>query len=73
MEKFIELMADVLEVETEEISLDTDFREDVDDFSSLVGFAMIVMMEEEYGVKITVPQFLEAKTLGDIYNMIPKK
>lgn len=67
MEKFIELMAEILEVEPNEISLDTDFREDCD-FDSLKGFSMICTLEEEYNKTITVPQFLECKTIGDLFN-----
>lgn len=67
MENFIELMAEILEVEPNEISLDTDFREDCD-FDSLKGFSMICILEEEYNKTITVPQFLECKTIGDLFN-----
>ena len=46
MEKFLELMAEAMEIEDYEISLETEFREAIDDFSSLVGFAMIVEIED---------------------------
>lgn len=70
MEKFIELMAEIFEVDESEISLDTDFRKEIDDFSSLMGFSMIITMEEEYNTKVTVAEFLKCKTLGDLYNKI---
>ena len=47
MDKFIELVAEVFEVEPEEINMDTVFREEIEGFSSLVGFSLIVMMEED--------------------------
>lgn len=70
MEKFIELMAEIFEVDESDISLDTDFRKEIDDFTSLMGFSMIITMEEEYNIKVTVAEFLECKTLGDLYNKI---
>ncbi len=72
MEKFIELMAEIFEVDESDISLDTDFRKEIDDFTSLMGFSMIITMEEEYNTKVTVAEFLECKTLGDLYNKIGK-
>ena len=66
MQNFIELVAEIFEKEPVEITMDTVFR-DLDDFSSLMGFSLIVMMEEEYGVKITVDDFMKCNTIGDLY------
>ena len=73
MEKFIELVAEVFEVEPEDITMDTVFREEIEGFSSLVGFSLIVMMEDEYGVKVPVDEFLECKTVGDLYRKCVKE
>lgn len=73
MDKFIELVAEVFEVEPEEITMDTVFREEIEGFSSLVGFSLIVMMEDEYGVKVSVDEFLECKTVGDLYKKCVKE
>ncbi len=67
MEDFLELVAEVFEVEPEEISMDTVFRDEIENFSSLVGFSLIVMMEDEYGVRVPVDEFLQCKTIGDLY------
>lgn len=72
MQKFIRLMAEILETGEEELSPDTDFRREIEDFSSLIGFSMIITIEEEYGVKISVPEFLKCKTLGDLYAKISR-
>lgn len=72
MEKFIELVAEIFEVEPEEITMDTVFRDALPGFSSLVGFSLLVMMEDEYGVKLSVEEFLECKTIGDLYNKCKK-
>lgn len=73
MENFLELVAEVFEVEPEDISMDTVFREEIDGFSSLVGFSLIVMMEDEYGVRVPVEEFLECKTIGDLYKKCVKE
>ena len=73
MEKFLELAAEVFEVEPEDISKDTVFREEIEDFSSLVGFSLIVMMEDEYGVRVPVEEFLECETIGDLYKKCVKE
>ncbi len=73
MEKFLELAAEVFEVEPEDISMDTVFREEIEDFSSLVGFSLIVMMEDEYGVRVSVDEFLNCKTIGDLYKKCVKE
>ncbi len=72
MEQFLELVADVFEVEPEEITMDTVFR-DMEDFSSLVGFSLIVMMEDEYDTKVSVDEFMECNTIGDLYKKCVKE
>ena len=73
MEQFIELVAEVFEVEPEEVSMESDFRKDLPDFTSLVGFSLIVMMEDEYGVRVPVEDFLKCKTVGDLYRKCVKE
>lgn len=69
MEKFLELVAEIFEVEPEEISLETVFREEMEDFSSMDGFSLIVMMEDEYGVQVSEAEFLKCNTFGDLYRL----
>ncbi len=71
MDKFLELVADIFEVEPSDITMETVFR-DLDDFSSLVGYSLIIMMEEEYGTRVSVDEFMECNTLGDLYNKCEK-
>lgn len=71
MQKFLELVAEIFEVEPDTITMETVFR-DLEDFSSLVGFSLIVMMEDEYGVKVSVDEFMECNTIGDLYKKCVK-
>ncbi len=73
MEHFIELVAEIFEEEPEKINMDTVFREEIEDFSSLMGFSMIVMMEDEYGIQVPVEEFLACKTVGDLYKKCVKE
>ena len=66
MQQFLELVAEIFEIEPEEITMDTLFR-DLEDFSSMVGFSLIIMMEDEYGAKVSVDEFMACNTIGDLY------
>ncbi len=69
MDMFLEKMAGVLEVEPVSIFESTKFRE-IEGWSSLVGFSMLIMIEEDYGVKIPVDIFLKCNTLGELYSKV---
>ena len=71
MQQFLELVAEIFEIELEEITMDTLFR-DLEDFSSMVGFSLIIMMEDEYGAKVSVDEFMECNTVGDLYKKCVK-
>ncbi len=72
MEKFLELVAEIFEIELDEITMETVFR-DLEDFSSMVGFSLLVMMEDEYGVKVSVDEFMKCATIGDLYKKCVKE
>ncbi len=65
--EFIEKISEILEVDSSEISMGTDFRKDIPFWDSLKGFGIIVLIEEDYGKQLTVEEFLEQKTIGDLY------
>ena len=71
MEIFLELVAEIFEVDPKEISMDTVFR-DLEDFSSMEGFSLIIMMEDEYDVKVSVDEFMKCNTIGDLYRKCVK-
>ena len=71
-QKFLVLTAEIFEVEPESISMNTDFRKEIQDFNSMMGFSLIIMMEDEFNVKVSVDEFLNCKTVGDLYNKCVK-
>lgn len=66
-------MADVLETDAAEISLDTDFRDAQYDWDSLKGYAVLVMLEDAFGKSMPVDDFLEAKTIGDLLAFVQRQ
>lgn len=73
MEKFLELIAEILEVDAKDISMETNFREDIEDWDSMKGFAIICMIDDEYKIQIDVQTFMECKTIKDLYEKATKQ
>lgn len=72
-QRFIGFAAEVFDAEPEEIRMETVFREELEDFSSMVGFAVICMIEDEYGYRMPVDEFLACRTVGDLYRAASEK
>jgi len=70
---FKELMIEILEIKPELFDLDADFRTRYADWDSLKGFATLIVLEESFGLKLSVNDFIKLKTLREIYNLIPVK
>jgi acyl carrier protein len=65
--QFINEIADIIEADPQALSLESDFRESADFWSSLVGFALLTFLEDQYGQVLSVDEFIECKTVGDLY------
>jgi len=63
---FHEGAAEILQVDLDEIGPETRFREDIPEWDSLRGFAMLILMEDVYGVRISEEQFMECETLSEL-------
>lgn len=50
----------------------TRFR-DNDMFDSLIGFTMLVYMEDTFGYRMTVDDYLKCHTAEDLYNRVQKE
>jgi acyl carrier protein len=66
--QFINEIADIIEADPQTLSLESDFRESSDFWSSLVGFALLTFLEDRCGAALTIEEFLESRTLGDLYS-----
>lgn len=61
----INLIEETLETDEGSLSMDTAL-EDVDEYTSMAKLSLIVMMEDEFGVKLTGDMIKGFKTVGDI-------
>ncbi len=68
MKKFLECVANVLDVET--ATPDMRFRE-TEGWCSLMAFGLLVMMENDYGVPLTIEEFMRLETVADLNRLIP--
>lgn len=64
--KLLEELADILEAEADALTLDTPFKVDTFDWDSLKGYAILIMLEDEFGTSIGVDAFIAAQTPRDL-------
>ncbi len=65
LEEKLALLEETLETDDGVLTPDTDLNE-VEEYSSLTKLSLIVMMEDEFGVKLTSEEVRSFKTVGDI-------
>lgn len=66
--KFLEFVADIMEVEVEEISMETKYKE-YEKWDSLMMMNLIMEVEDEYGVSIPLETVGNIKTLKELYDL----
>jgi acyl carrier protein len=69
MEKFIESIADILEVEESVIIFDADFR-DCENWDSLAQLSFLALAEDDYNISLSNDQLQDAVTFGDLFNLV---
>lgn len=69
VQNFIEKFAEAIDVESTELTVDTEFR-NLEDWDSVAYISVIAMMDEEYDIQIEMPVFKTLKTLGEIAEYI---
>lgn len=63
MNEFLDRVANILE--TSAVTPELEFRS-VSGWGSMMGFALFIMLEDEYGVKIAPERFRELKTVKEL-------
>ena len=71
-EKLQQIIAEVLNVDADEITMDTTFVDDLG-ADSLDVFQIIMGIEEEFDIEIPDDQVEKIKTVGDIVKFIEEK
>lgn len=66
MANFLERVAEVLEVDS--IGIDDEFRQ-MPEWCSLKAFGLMVTLENDYGAKVGVDEFLKLRTVRDLYRV----
>ena len=69
MNEFLDRVANILEAP--DVTPELEFRS-VRGWGSMMGFALFIMLEDEYGVKLTPEQFRELKTVSDLIAVVKK-
>lgn len=73
MEEFIKKFASQFdETDLSEITPHTKFRE-LEEWSSLIGLAILNMIEKKYGVKISPTEMKSVDTVEEVYNVLQSK
>lgn len=73
LKDFIKDFADQFdETDASEFNADTVYRE-IDEWASIIGFAVLNMVAKKYGVKITPVELRGTKTVGDLYKLVQSK
>ena len=65
------MLEDMLELEEGDLSLDKAL-EDIDEYDSMATLSLIVLMEDEFGVKLTGDVIKSFETVGDIVALMDK-
>ena len=68
-QKFIDLFAEALDIETSDLTVETEFRS-LPEWDSMAYLSIIAMLDEEYEIQIENAEFKTLKTLSDIINYI---
>lgn len=61
------------ETELSEFKPDTDYRNDLDEWSSLTGLAILNMIDKKYGVKLSASDIKDTVTIEDVFNLVKAK
>ena len=65
------MLEDLLELDEGDLTIDKEL-DDVDEYDSMAKLSLIVMMEDEFGVKLTGDNFKKFNTVGDIVALMSK-
>lgn len=72
MNEFLELVAEELMVEVEEVSPDSVLRE-FEDWDSLAALTLVSRIDEDYGVSVLGEELAKAGTVAALWALIEEK
>ena len=73
IKEFIQHFAEQLDdTDVNELTPETKFR-DLEEWSSIIGLSIILMVDEEYGITIGADDMKQAETIGELFNIVQAK
>ena len=69
MQSFLEFVSDILGVNVEEISEDTEYQS-IPQWDSLMHLRLVAEIEDKYGVEIPLDEVPDIKTLADFFSYV---
>ena len=69
MNEFLAFVADVMDTDVDEINMETTYKE-YSKWDSLMMMTLVMELEEEYDVSISIDEIGKVHTLGDLYKLI---
>ena len=68
MDKFLNFVAEIMEIDVSDISMETCYKEGK--WDSLMMLNLVMELEAEYGVSIPIEGLGKVKTLADLYEFV---
>jgi len=72
LEKLKEILAEELDVEMDEVTLEANFKEDLE-ADSLDMMQLVMEIEEEFDIEVETEELASIQTVGDLVAYIEKK
>ncbi len=69
MNDFLEKMAEILEVETSELTEDMDFKS-MQSWDSLAQLSVLALAQDDYSKAITIDDLKSAKSFKELYELV---
>lgn len=69
MQEFIQFIAEILEVESGTLTLDST-QEEIETWDSLMQLRLVGEVETRYGITIPMEEISDIKTIGDFYRFV---
>ena len=72
LEKIKNVMAEKLDIEPEDITLEADLKKDLQ-LDSLSVLELVMALEDEYGIRVPDEELMKLETVGDVINYLEKE
>ncbi len=72
LEKIKNVMAEKLDIDPEDITLEADLKKDLQ-LDSLSVLELVMALEDEYGIRVPDEELMKLETVGDVINYLEKE